>query len=119
MERLEHFISERFEEQIAAKLGHPKFDPHGHCIPAMDGKMPKQASIPLTDLDKQGTFTVDSISDQECVIEAAQDSRHHSRRSVTRLKRFRRGPCSAHEHDFENLHLSRDLAAAVRVRFAG
>ena len=45
-ERLEHFISERFEERIAAKLGQPKFDPHGHCIPAMDGRMPKQASKP-------------------------------------------------------------------------
>ena len=39
-ERLEHFISERFEERIAAKLGHPKTDPHGHLIPALDGKMP-------------------------------------------------------------------------------
>src|SRR6202522_3431323 len=48
-ERLEHFISERFEERIAAKLGHPKFDPHGHCIPAMDGKMPKQVSRSLTE----------------------------------------------------------------------
>src|SRR5208337_2859963 len=36
-ERLEHFISERFEERIAAKLGNPKIDPHGHFIPAMDG----------------------------------------------------------------------------------
>ena len=35
-ERLEHFISERFEERIAAKLGHPKFDPHGHSIPSID-----------------------------------------------------------------------------------
>ena len=37
-ERLEHFISERFEERIAAKLGHPEFDPHGHAIPALDRK---------------------------------------------------------------------------------
>jgi DtxR family Mn-dependent transcriptional regulator len=49
-ERLEHFISERFEERIAAKLGHPKIDPHGHCIPAMDGAMPRQNSIRLTDV---------------------------------------------------------------------
>jgi DtxR family Mn-dependent transcriptional regulator len=35
-ERLEHFISERFEERIAAKLGHPRFDPHGHSIPSLD-----------------------------------------------------------------------------------
>ena len=39
-ERLEHFISERFEERVAAKLGNPTSDPHGHCIPAMDGTMP-------------------------------------------------------------------------------
>lgn len=39
-ERLEHFISEKFEERIAEKLGHPQSDPHGHCIPALDGAMP-------------------------------------------------------------------------------
>jgi DtxR family Mn-dependent transcriptional regulator len=38
-ERLEHFISERFEERIAAKLGHPKIDPHGRAIPTMEGEM--------------------------------------------------------------------------------
>jgi DtxR family transcriptional regulator, Mn-dependent transcriptional regulator len=39
-ERLEHFISETFEERIAAKLGNPTADPHGHCIPGVDGTMP-------------------------------------------------------------------------------
>jgi DtxR family transcriptional regulator, Mn-dependent transcriptional regulator len=39
-ERLEHFISERFEERVATRLGHPTTDPHGHCIPALDGTMP-------------------------------------------------------------------------------
>jgi DtxR family Mn-dependent transcriptional regulator len=42
-ERLEHFISERFEERIAAKLGHPEFDPHGHAIPSLDGSLPWSA----------------------------------------------------------------------------
>jgi DtxR family Mn-dependent transcriptional regulator len=63
-ERLEHFISERFEERIAAKLGHPKIDPHGHCIPAMDGAMPKQDSIQLTDDVQEGIYVVDSVSDR-------------------------------------------------------
>ena len=63
-ERLEHFISERFEERIAAKLGHPKIDPHGHCIPTMDGAMPKENSILLTDAMHQGLYLVDSISDR-------------------------------------------------------
>src|SRR5271170_4994930 len=62
-ERLEHFISERFEERIAAKLGHPEFDPHGHAIPAMDGKMPKQNSVLLTDVQEAGIFVVESVSD--------------------------------------------------------
>ena len=38
-ERLEHFISERFEERIAAKLGHPRIDPHGQSIPTLEGEM--------------------------------------------------------------------------------
>jgi DtxR family Mn-dependent transcriptional regulator len=63
-ERLEHFISERFEERIAAKLGHPNFDPHGHSIPTLEGEMPSQRSILLTEA-KSGTFIVDSISDRD------------------------------------------------------
>ncbi len=39
-ERLEHFISEKFEARIAEKLGYPEHDPHGQCIPALDGTMP-------------------------------------------------------------------------------
>lgn len=39
-ERLEHFISERFEKRVASRLGHPTADPHGHCIPSLDGTMP-------------------------------------------------------------------------------
>ena len=44
-ERLEHFISEHFEERVAAKLGNPERDPHGHCIPALDGSMPSSHLI--------------------------------------------------------------------------
>ena len=73
-ERLEHFISERFEERIAAKLGHPKIDPHGHSIPTMDGEMASQESILLTDVVSDGTFVIDSVSDRDAgnlrVIEA-------------------------------------------------
>jgi DtxR family Mn-dependent transcriptional regulator len=64
-ERLEHFISERFEERIAAKLGHPKLDPHGHSIPSLDGEMTARESVPLADIAQEGTFLIDSISDQD------------------------------------------------------
>jgi DtxR family Mn-dependent transcriptional regulator len=64
-ERLEHFISERFEERIAAKLGHPKIDPHGHFIPTREGEMPDQASILLTEVVQGGTFVIDSVDDRD------------------------------------------------------
>ncbi len=44
-ERLEHFISEQFEAQIAKKLGNPESDPHGHCIPSMNGTMPRHHGV--------------------------------------------------------------------------
>jgi DtxR family Mn-dependent transcriptional regulator len=118
-ERLEHFISERFEERIAAKLGHPKFDPHGHCIPAMDGKMPKQLSKPLTDIHKQGTLIVDSVSDEDALL--LKRLKEHGVTPGARVQVTTGSP-----DDFvlrtgsasRALHLSRDLAAAVRVRSA-
>src|SRR5271163_2697813 len=58
-ERLEHFISERFEERIAAKLGNPRIDPHGHFIPTLDGEMPKLRSIPLSEIATEGNFLID------------------------------------------------------------
>jgi DtxR family Mn-dependent transcriptional regulator len=64
-ERLEHFISERFEERIAAKLGHPRIDPHGHSIPTMEGEMAAQESMVLADVVEDGTFIIDSVSDQD------------------------------------------------------
>ncbi|HWZ51128.1 MAG TPA: metal-dependent transcriptional regulator [Granulicella sp.] len=64
-ERLEHFISERFEQRIAAKLGNPRIDPHGHSIPTLEGEIPKQRSILLSELPTEGEFVIDSISDRD------------------------------------------------------
>lgn len=49
-ERLEHYISERFEERLARFLGDPDFDPHGSPIPGRDGSVPVSTTIPLTRL---------------------------------------------------------------------
>jgi DtxR family Mn-dependent transcriptional regulator len=64
-ERLEHFISERFEERIAAKLGHPTIDPHGHSIPTLNGQIAESDSMLLTDVVDAGTFRIDSVSDRD------------------------------------------------------
>ncbi len=46
-EALEHAISPRLEQAIAAHLGEPSHDPHGHPIPSADGEMVRR---PLTRL---------------------------------------------------------------------
>ncbi|PJF40584.1 MAG: metal-dependent transcriptional regulator [Chloroflexi bacterium] len=49
-EDLEHVVSDRFVEAIAAKLGDPVVDPHGDPIPATDGSMTRRELYPLSDL---------------------------------------------------------------------
>jgi DtxR family Mn-dependent transcriptional regulator len=116
-ERLEHFISERFEERIAAKLGHPKFDPHGHCIPAMDGKMPKQKSVSLTDVEHEGAFVVDSVSDWDAPLLKRLKARGIA--PGVRLRTRRRTPDDDYAVSLGNssriLHLSPDAAGAIRL----
>ena len=46
-DRLEHFISERFEERIAAALGNPQHDPHGDPIPGADLSLPEAPQTPF------------------------------------------------------------------------
>src|SRR5262245_10832761 len=41
-ERLEHAISPRLEQALAAYLGEPLEDPHGHPIPTREGQMARR-----------------------------------------------------------------------------
>jgi DtxR family transcriptional regulator, Mn-dependent transcriptional regulator len=118
-ERLEHFISERFEERIDAKLGHPKFDPHGHCIPAMNGKMPKQRSKSLASLDRDGEFVVESVSDQDSAL--LKRLKAHGVVPGVRISITLRSPEEFVLHadrTSRSLVLSRTLSEAIRVRMA-
>lgn len=64
-ERLEHFISERFEERVAAKLNYPQFDPHGHPIPALDGTVPATGSQTVAQMSMDSPRKVVSVSDRD------------------------------------------------------
>ncbi len=64
-ERLEHFISEDFEQRIAAALGHPTRDPHGELIPTEDLKMPVEDSTPLSALRPNQTGTIQRVVAQD------------------------------------------------------
>ena len=60
-ERLEHVISEDFEERIAAAMGHPSRDPHGEPIPTADLKMPFDDSMLLSALRPGQVATVKRV----------------------------------------------------------
>jgi DtxR family Mn-dependent transcriptional regulator len=49
-DRLEHVISEEFEERIAQALGNPAYDPHGDPIPSRDLVIPDSPSLRLAEL---------------------------------------------------------------------
>jgi DtxR family transcriptional regulator, Mn-dependent transcriptional regulator len=64
-EKLEHHISERFEDKIAELLDHPTHDPHGDPIPSKDGIMPEIATEPLTDADVGDQLMLGRVTNQE------------------------------------------------------
>jgi DtxR family Mn-dependent transcriptional regulator len=64
-EKLEHHISEEFEDKIAALLGNPVTDPHGDPIPAKDGTLPAQNSVRLPDVAAGETVTVTRVAAQD------------------------------------------------------
>jgi DtxR family Mn-dependent transcriptional regulator len=117
-ERLEHFISERFEERIAAKLGHPATDPHGHCIPAMDGKMPAQNSRSLAEIQELGEFIVVSISDNDASrFKYLANSGIAPGAALDVKARHTEGGCSLTVGRSTGIiRLSRDAADAIRVQ---
>ncbi|MGB0346880.1 MAG: metal-dependent transcriptional regulator [Balneolaceae bacterium] len=64
-EKLEHHISEQFEDKIAELLNHPTHDPHGDPIPTKDGVMPEMASLPLADADIDHQYIIGRVKDQD------------------------------------------------------
>jgi DtxR family Mn-dependent transcriptional regulator len=64
-EKLEHHISEEFEDRIAALLGNPVTDPHGDPIPAKDGSIPPQTSLRLSDAKAGEAVVVERVAAQD------------------------------------------------------
>jgi DtxR family Mn-dependent transcriptional regulator len=63
-ERLEHFISEKLEDRIAAKLGDPQFDPHGHAIPERSGAVSSRQEVNLLNWACGVPAIISSVSDR-------------------------------------------------------
>lgn len=64
-ERLEHYISERLEDRIAAKLGDPETDPHGHIIPEKDGVVAEREEVALSKWPCGVPAVISSVSDRD------------------------------------------------------
>jgi len=64
-ERLEHYISERLEDRIAAKLGDPDVDPHGHAIPEKDGAIAVREEVALSKWPCGLPGVISSVSDRD------------------------------------------------------
>lgn len=64
-DRLEHVISEEFEERIAQALGDPLIDPHGDPIPTRDLQMLPDAWERLSDLREGQQAIVQRVGDED------------------------------------------------------
>ncbi len=118
-ERLEHAISETFEDRIAEVLGDPEFDPHGHPIPRRDGTLPIRSDTSLLHMEPDTVAVVSRVSDQDS--EMLQYLSSVGVKPGVRIHLVERGPFdgplmlrvekAAKVHAF-----GRRLAAAIRVR---
>jgi len=64
-EKLEHHISEQFEDKIAELLGDPTHDPHGDPIPTKDGIMPEMQEQPLVQAEENHSYIIGRVKDQD------------------------------------------------------
>jgi DtxR family Mn-dependent transcriptional regulator len=64
-EKLEHHISEQFEDRIAELLNHPTHDPHGDPIPSKDGIMPTMAQLSISEAEENTPYIIGRVKDQD------------------------------------------------------
>ncbi len=64
-ERLEHVISEEFEERVAAVLGDPQRGLHGEPIPSRSLEMPDQDCCTLQDLRPNQKGRIQEVNDDD------------------------------------------------------
>jgi len=64
-EVLEHALSDRLLEGIDARLGRPRFDPHGDAIPDADGTVHREAFVLLAQAPTGHTGRVLRVSDRD------------------------------------------------------
>lgn len=64
-DRLEHVISEAFEERIAESLGNPRHDPHGDPIPTRDLHLPESEAQTLSEMRPGQRVRIERVRDTD------------------------------------------------------
>jgi DtxR family transcriptional regulator, Mn-dependent transcriptional regulator len=67
-DRLEHVISDEFEDRIDAALGQPVADCHGDPIPTREGIVPLAEYLPLADVAPGTDVVVRRVSDSDPAV---------------------------------------------------
>ena len=69
-ERVEHQLSEAEAEELASRLGDPRYDPHGDPIPTAGGEIPARAGLSLGRVEPGESVVVRHLEDEpEAVFE--------------------------------------------------
>lgn len=63
-EEREHFLSADDVEELSARLGHPRYDPHGDPIPTASGELPAAIGVPLTHLEAGDEARITHLEDE-------------------------------------------------------
>ncbi len=120
-EVLEHVLSEKLEDRIAALLGDPDADPHGQPIPAKDGSMRAASDARLWEVPDGDEVSVERVSDERS--EALRYLADAGVRPGARVQVLRRGPVAGplflrvvgEETSPGEVAISQELAEAVWV----
>lgn len=115
-ERMEHVISEEFEERIFQALGRPTRDPHGEPIPTKEGTVASAPPACLSEMEPGMTGVIRQVSDS-----TAEMLRYLGERGlvpdaeveVVERAPFN-GPLTVRAGDAAHV-IGRDLAAHIRV----
>jgi len=63
-ERMEHALSAEQADELAARLGHPAWDPHGDPIPTAGGDLPSIDRLSLAGVDVGSTVEIVHLEDE-------------------------------------------------------
>lgn len=63
-ERVEHRLTEAEAEELASRLGDPRYDPHGDPIPTAGGEIPARTGTPLGWVDPGTSVVIRHLEDE-------------------------------------------------------